>query len=75
MLSDRVRPDVEAAPWVVEEIKALEAENATLREENATLKVALYPRYTEADFRLLDEAEKILSEFDRVRQPTTDKEE
>ena len=25
-LSDRVRPDVEAAPWVIEEIKKLEAE-------------------------------------------------
>lgn len=23
-LSDRIRPDVEAAPWVVEEVKALE---------------------------------------------------
>ena len=30
MLSDRVRPDVEAAPWVVEQIKALEAENAAM---------------------------------------------
>jgi hypothetical protein len=25
-LSDRVRPDVEAAPWVIAEIKKLEAE-------------------------------------------------
>jgi len=31
-LSDRVRPDVEAAPWVVEEIKRLEAERDRLRE-------------------------------------------
>lgn len=31
-LSDRLRPDVEAAPWVIEEVKKLEAENARLRE-------------------------------------------
>ena len=31
MLSDRVRPGVEAAPWVIEEIKKLEAENAKLK--------------------------------------------
>lgn len=29
-LSDRVRPDVEAAPWVIEEIKKLEAERDAL---------------------------------------------
>lgn len=29
-LSERVRPDVEAAPWVVEEIKKLEAERDAL---------------------------------------------
>lgn len=32
MLSDRIRPDVEAAPWVIEEIKKLEAENAKLKQ-------------------------------------------
>lgn len=30
-LSDRLRPDSEAAPWVIEEVKKLEAENARLR--------------------------------------------
>ena len=36
-LSDRVRPDVEAAPWVVDEIRKLELENAALRRELAEL--------------------------------------
>lgn len=30
-LSDRVRPNVEAAPWVIEEIKKLEKENAAMK--------------------------------------------
>lgn len=29
-LSERIRPNVEAAPWVIEEVKRLEAENAKL---------------------------------------------
>ena len=29
-LSDRIRPNCEAAPWVVEEVKKLERENAAL---------------------------------------------
>lgn len=32
-LSDRVRAGSEAAPWVVDAIKALEAENAELRRD------------------------------------------
>ena len=32
-LSDRIRPNCEAAPWVVEEVKKLERENAALREK------------------------------------------
>ena len=32
-LSERLRPDVEAAPWVIEEVKALEAEIERLRED------------------------------------------
>lgn len=31
-LSDRLRPDCEAAPWVIDEIKALEQENLRLRD-------------------------------------------
>lgn len=31
-LSDRIRPDVEAAPWVIKEVKELEAKNRRLRE-------------------------------------------
>ena len=31
LLSERVRPNSEAAPWVVEEIKRLEQENLSLR--------------------------------------------
>jgi len=30
-LSDRVRPDVDVAPWVIPEIKRLETENAALK--------------------------------------------
>ena len=32
-LSDRVRPDCEAAPWVIEEIRKLEADLEKAREE------------------------------------------
>jgi len=32
-LSDRVRPTIEAAPWVIEEIKRLETELAEAYEE------------------------------------------
>lgn len=31
-LSDRLRPDVEAAPWVIDAVRELEAERAGLRE-------------------------------------------
>ena len=34
-LSDRIRPNSEAAPWVVEEVKQLERELAALRESYA----------------------------------------
>lgn len=33
-LSDRVRPNCEAAPWVIEEIKRLESEIERLRGNN-----------------------------------------
>lgn len=33
MLSDRIRPNSEAAPWVLEEIKKLEQENKLLRNQ------------------------------------------
>lgn len=41
MLSERIRPDSEAAPWVIEEVKALEAEVERLRQQNAELVEAL----------------------------------
>jgi hypothetical protein len=31
-LSERIRPNSEAAPWVCEEVKKLESENAALRQ-------------------------------------------
>ena len=36
-LSDRIRPDCEAAPWVIEEVKKLERENAALRADRERL--------------------------------------
>jgi hypothetical protein len=36
-LSDRVRPDVEAASWVIEEIERLEAQLAKVKAENERL--------------------------------------
>jgi len=36
-IANRIRPNVEAAPWVVEAVKNLEAELATLRARNAAL--------------------------------------
>lgn len=32
-LSNRIRPDVEAAPWVIEEVKKLEAKIASLEKD------------------------------------------
>jgi hypothetical protein len=40
-LSDRVRPDVEAARWVVDEIKVLERELAEARKQRDRLMNAL----------------------------------
>ena len=36
-LSDRIRPNCEAAPWVVEEVQRLERENAALRADKERL--------------------------------------
>jgi hypothetical protein len=38
-LSDRIRPDVEAAPWVIEEVKKLEQELADAYLEMRKIKV------------------------------------
>jgi hypothetical protein len=40
-LSERLRPDVEAAPWVIAEVKALEAEVERLTLINGRLAAAL----------------------------------
>lgn len=40
-LSDRLR-DCEAAPWVIGEIKKLEAENLKLRDDVERMKIALH---------------------------------
>lgn len=37
-LSDRIRPNCEAAPWVIDEVRQLEADNAQLRTEVERLK-------------------------------------
>jgi len=44
-LSQRIRPDIEAAPWVVEEIKKIEQENKKLQEELALMKKAFEVSY------------------------------
>ena len=36
-LSDRIRPDCEAAPWVIKEVKQLETELAAFKENNREL--------------------------------------
>lgn len=41
-LSQRIRPDSEAAPWVVEEVKKLEARLATLEARLAALESNRY---------------------------------
>jgi len=45
-LSQRIRPDSEAAPWVVEEIKKIEQENEKLKEELALMKKAFEISYS-----------------------------
>ena len=40
-LSERIRPGVEVAPWVIDEIKALEQERDALRAENDRMDEAM----------------------------------
>lgn len=40
-LSDRIRPNMEAAPWVIEEVKKLEAEVERLRNGLRTIREEL----------------------------------
>lgn len=40
-LSQRIRPDCEAAPWVIEEVKEMEAEIKRLKDQNARYREAL----------------------------------
>lgn len=40
-LSDRIRPDVEAAPWVIEEVKKLEVEHNEALDDVARLQAGL----------------------------------
>jgi hypothetical protein len=41
-LSERLRPDVECAPWVIAEVKFLEAELSKAREREKELKLQRY---------------------------------
>ena len=41
-LSERVRPNVECAPWVIGEIVALEEENGVLRQRIEALRAAMH---------------------------------
>lgn len=40
-LSERIRPDVEAAPWVIDEVKRLESELADAYLEMAKIRLAI----------------------------------
>lgn len=73
MLSNRLRPDVECAPWVIEEVKRLEQERDKLRAVAFTLRQALKDYYHEcrcrhadmdsvniAAYKALQDAEKLL---------------
>lgn len=55
-LSDRIRPDVEAAPWVVDEVKKLEAE----RDEARAALCTVAERQREA---CADAAQELLSNY------------
>ena len=48
-LSERVRPDVEAAPWVVEEIKKLEAKRDALAARVQEMRLASEDKLAKAD--------------------------
>lgn len=48
-LSERIRPNVEAAPWVIDEIKALEAQREALRAHTANLEQALLSKSMQAE--------------------------
>lgn len=47
MLSDRIRSNSEAAPWVIDEVKQMEAENAQLKRQLEQIRPWLndYHRY------------------------------
>ena len=61
-LSDRIRPDVEAAPWVIEEVKKLEAQRDALIAAIATVRML-----SDGWHRLTDEERETLSSA--ARQP------
>lgn len=69
LLSDRIRPCVEAAPWVVQEVRKLEqqleAANTLIRayREESTVSARLYPypvHLENPEFRLLFESAQLI---------------
>ena len=63
-LSERIRPNSEAAPWVCEEVKKLESENAALRQAlDAQMQ---YQRDLRADRDRLDCMERNCSHLEVV---------
>lgn len=61
-LSDRIRPNCEAAPWVIEEVKQLETELAAFKKNN----VQLIQWHNAAIASWDEERERALREADRV---------
>ena len=63
-LSDRIRPDCEAAPWVIKEVKQLETELTAFKKNNEEL----IHRHNAAIASWDEERERALREADRVKE-------
>jgi hypothetical protein len=65
-LSDRIRPDCEAAPWVIKEVKEMESEIKRLKDQNDRYQEALELALELAENGLVDFKKYGLNEYNDI---------